>query len=430
MTDSFQKILSKTFGEANITFLELRRVMYVIAFEIGRALAYADDGRSFVVSLGRWAASGKIRSGDHYLTLEGKDLADMKQLISDSLISPHTRSLLLLTERGLYRALMLAGGPNAATFNDWLDGDVLPAIRATGGYSLAGGAREIPGPTPPAPLDPKSRRIEAVLELVRDGRSTADILALIGRATDEAPTRDTRTQLERRQAVLALLQDPAWCESSSRAIANEARVSHTYVDKLRRFYDVQAGELLPNAVIERVNRERGTNGPEPLEAGDDPAPDTARALAIRPGPWTPPPLAREHYATVKPLRIELVKDDPGLRALAAWVHETPGRWRATTANREIPVPDGGWLGAWRNGATIRPGLAFVADVARARLLTTVYGTTTEMQEAFTFWRERRWLYVLKDRSGNTIALPVGEEKWRVYLIADAVTRELGLSPGT
>ncbi|MFL9824708.1 Bro-N domain-containing protein [Rhodoplanes sp. SY1] len=44
----------------------------------------------------------------------------------------------VLAEAGLYRLLSLSRKPIAEPFKDWLYREVLPAIRKTGGYVLAG----------------------------------------------------------------------------------------------------------------------------------------------------------------------------------------------------------------------------------------------------------------------------------------------------
>jgi prophage antirepressor-like protein len=48
------------------------------------------------------------------------------------------QEMLTLTEQGLYFFLARSDKPKALPFQKWLAGDVLPAIRRTGGYSLAG----------------------------------------------------------------------------------------------------------------------------------------------------------------------------------------------------------------------------------------------------------------------------------------------------
>lgn len=138
MSVSFRQILKQTFGEYPLTILEIRGVVSFIALEVGRALGYSEDGANFVVSVGQWAKNGEIRQGEHLIRVEGEDLAEVKALTSETDVSRRAPSLLLLTERGLYRSLILSGGPKAATFRDWLDGVVLPSIRATGGYAVTG----------------------------------------------------------------------------------------------------------------------------------------------------------------------------------------------------------------------------------------------------------------------------------------------------
>lgn len=52
------------------------------------------------------------------------------------------RRLICLSESGLYKLIMRSDKPEAVKFQDWVTGDVLPAIRKTGGYLLNEEARD------------------------------------------------------------------------------------------------------------------------------------------------------------------------------------------------------------------------------------------------------------------------------------------------
>lgn len=127
------------FEQFRLTVIEYKGEPVFLAREIGEALGYADDGGRFVWMLGNeW--SGELPAPTHTLRLEGEDLAALKAGLPTDSVGSRTRHLVLLTERGLYRSLMLAGGPKATAFRDWLDGEVLPALRRTGTYRLSGAA--------------------------------------------------------------------------------------------------------------------------------------------------------------------------------------------------------------------------------------------------------------------------------------------------
>ena len=186
-------ILKQLFGECQVSILEIRGVVYFIAREIGAALEYASNGRALVVSINEWRAQGKLRD-EHVWHLAGADLAAARGLRSDLgpddpamadagaarsgtrpagfaitepvIANPKTRSVVLLTERGLYRVLMLAGGSKAVAFQDWPDGEVLPSLRATGRYELPGGQPALSDPTE-EPDDVLHPMDEAQLLIVR-----------------------------------------------------------------------------------------------------------------------------------------------------------------------------------------------------------------------------------------------------------------------
>jgi prophage antirepressor-like protein len=126
---------------------ELRPIMlgdepHFIAMEVGRALGYSEDGSRFARRLqAEWA--GEFDSDSAPFMIAGADLAVLKgQLPTDS-VGSRTRGMILLNEEGLYIALMLAGGPKANRFRKWLASEVLPSLRRTGSYSLAGAAPTI-----------------------------------------------------------------------------------------------------------------------------------------------------------------------------------------------------------------------------------------------------------------------------------------------
>jgi prophage antirepressor-like protein len=115
-----------------IAAIEYRGAMLMFPRQVGAALGYADDGGRMISTMSNeW--SDRLREGDHFVKLVNGELAALKQAFPNQ-IDKRTPSLLMLTERGLYRVLMLSGKPKALAFQDWLDGEVLPSIRRTGAY--------------------------------------------------------------------------------------------------------------------------------------------------------------------------------------------------------------------------------------------------------------------------------------------------------
>lgn len=93
-----------------------------------------------------------------------------------------------------------------------------------------------------------ARRAElATIEgIVRPGTRRDAILAAIAANGDHGLQ---RTNDDKRRAVLTLLRDAEWCALSSRAVAEAARVTHTYVNNLRERYGVSTGEVLTDEAV-------------------------------------------------------------------------------------------------------------------------------------------------------------------------------------
>lgn len=77
--------------------------------------------------------------GNHYRKLADDQRRSVKRLHLG--MSPG-KDACLISESGLYKLIMRSDKPEAATFQDWVTREVLPAIRKTGGYLLNEEARE------------------------------------------------------------------------------------------------------------------------------------------------------------------------------------------------------------------------------------------------------------------------------------------------
>lgn len=133
-----------------LSIIEMEDKVYFIAKEVGDLLGYANAGSSMIDLMTReWRS--ELQEGDdgHYLKLEGERLAIIKRMVPEvgagGDIPCDTRDplrftsrLLLLTERGLWRVLILTGKPAGARLRDKLDSEILPQIRKTGSYALPG----------------------------------------------------------------------------------------------------------------------------------------------------------------------------------------------------------------------------------------------------------------------------------------------------
>lgn len=75
------------------------------------------------------------------------------------------QAITLITESGLYKMAMRSDKDEALVFQDWIASEVLPSIRKTGTYALAGPGRE----AMPLPID----IAEAFGRALADGQGSA-----------------------------------------------------------------------------------------------------------------------------------------------------------------------------------------------------------------------------------------------------------------
>lgn len=119
-----------TFGDQTLPTVMLSNEPHWIAGQVGAALDYADGGRQLVGLLSaEW--SSELLDGRDLVRLEGDALRPLKDL---GLVGARASSVILLTESGLYRVLILTGKPVGVRLRDWLTTEVLPSIRRTGSY--------------------------------------------------------------------------------------------------------------------------------------------------------------------------------------------------------------------------------------------------------------------------------------------------------
>jgi len=162
--------LTKQFDGHAVTIVMYKGEPHWVAREVGRQLEYSGDGKSFTNRLrNEW--NEELRPGVHIVKLAGEELAALRGLCGrgssgDPLLDPRLNELVLLTERGLYRVLMLTQKPKARPFRDWVE-DVAVEIRQTGQYVAPGAGAAQPSPPPAAdmPLGPAADKMQAMLLL-------------------------------------------------------------------------------------------------------------------------------------------------------------------------------------------------------------------------------------------------------------------------
>lgn len=123
--------LTATFEGQAIATIDWDNVLLFLPQQIGASLEFADPGR-FVKKLNEYG----LEEGRHTVRFTNGNLATLKAALGPDVIDPRTPSLVLLTEAGLYRALMRSRAKNAEPFQEWLASEVLPQLRKTGSYAL------------------------------------------------------------------------------------------------------------------------------------------------------------------------------------------------------------------------------------------------------------------------------------------------------
>ena len=130
-------LVVRKFHDHEVTAIRVDGELLLIACEVAEAIGMSQFPRQ----LARWEAASTVRPEIHFRKLTNGKLAAFKAACGDYLpkwkaVDPRAPSLLVLTERGLYRVLQLARSPIAIAFQDWLEEEVLPSINATGGYQV------------------------------------------------------------------------------------------------------------------------------------------------------------------------------------------------------------------------------------------------------------------------------------------------------
>jgi prophage antirepressor-like protein len=123
--------LTATFEGSTVTAIEYSGQPMMMAQEVGKVLGFSDATR-FTSALAEYA----LIEGKHFVKLVGPELAAFKAAMPDT-VNAQARHLVLLTEAGLYRALMRSRAPRAEDFQEWLASELLPQLRKTGTYTFA-----------------------------------------------------------------------------------------------------------------------------------------------------------------------------------------------------------------------------------------------------------------------------------------------------
>lgn len=183
------------------------------------ALAFAGEPSVTPFNFGAHAVRVVLRDGEPWFVaadvadaLGYRDAANAGRILADHQKGTHTMSthggeqrVIVVNESGLYRLVLRSRKPEAEKFSDWVTGEVLPAIRKTGGYSV-----EL------KPIDP------AALLLTGQSKPTVALTAELQRAIDskafEMATEAfelCRKHLERRVAYNCEQGQPRYIDSAA-----------------------------------------------------------------------------------------------------------------------------------------------------------------------------------------------------------------------
>lgn len=114
------EIMPFQFGDQAIRVLELGDTVWFVAGDVAQVLGYADAKQ-----MTRWldedeAALHNVQSRSENGTLQSREVT-------------------IISESGLYNAVLKSRRPEAKPFRRWVTEEVLPSIRKTGGYRKRGG---------------------------------------------------------------------------------------------------------------------------------------------------------------------------------------------------------------------------------------------------------------------------------------------------
>lgn len=127
------------FESKAVAVIERDGSFLINARQAGAALGQG-NGKRFVDAITReWG----LEEGRHFVRVRKG---------TDSVPLARGSDPVFLTELGLYRALMRSRAPKAEAFQEWIAGEVLPAIRRTGRYDGGKPPAAPPGPSRNGPL--------------------------------------------------------------------------------------------------------------------------------------------------------------------------------------------------------------------------------------------------------------------------------------
>lgn len=295
------------FHDRTVTAVCFRGRWTFRAAEVGLAIGY-EQGRILVDKIrGDW--SEEFREGHDYDVLRGEDLQEFRGVLDSSeslesrLPQRGARSMLVLYESGIDRALILARTPRGRELRDLLVEHVLPQLRATGTATLPG-----------APGIPSNDTV-----LVDMQRQLLKLRELLATQNQELAARVVRVEAELASGLLGPLKG----REIDRRLTSLAKRATMYGDrKWRSYRRTQANFLafalghvgtssswryLPAAKEEQAFRTLAAmerTADRAMERGAREAQDHLPAVGIlgKPAAMEPRPVALLHPRTGRPLK--------------------------------------------------------------------------------------------------------------------------------
>lgn len=118
---------SEDFGSIR-TIVNNKDKIFFVAKDVAVALGYEKQDAMYR----RLSERHKLKVNPQSLEKYGFPQTDVIQLEAN----PNIKNLMLITESGMYKAVMGSILPEAETFQDWVTDEILPSIRKTGSYIL------------------------------------------------------------------------------------------------------------------------------------------------------------------------------------------------------------------------------------------------------------------------------------------------------
>ncbi|UHC16317.1 hypothetical protein LRS73_28350 [Methylobacterium currus] len=98
--------------------------------------AFVKDGKVWIIGADAVTGLCLLQSGRTYMRLAADEKCNIPRRNVEG--ARQGKPMVAVSESGFYKLVLRSDKPEAREFQDWVTREVLPAIRRTGGYRLAG----------------------------------------------------------------------------------------------------------------------------------------------------------------------------------------------------------------------------------------------------------------------------------------------------